>query len=38
VRIGETTPPSEIAGAYTNAYARYRELYPALAATFHATD
>jgi xylulokinase len=38
VRIGETTPPSESAGAYTNAYARYRELYPALAATFHATD
>jgi xylulokinase len=38
VRIGETTPPSETAGAYTHAYARYRELYPALAATFHATD
>ena len=38
VRIGETTPPSETGGAYTNAYARYRELYPALAATFHATD
>ena len=38
VRIGETTPPSETGDAYTNAYARYRELYPALAATFHATD
>jgi xylulokinase len=38
VRIGETTPPSDTGGAYTNAYARYRELYPALAATFHATD
>jgi len=38
VRTGETTPPSEAAGAYTNAYARYRGLYPALAATFHATD
>ncbi|MGZ8566724.1 MAG: xylulokinase, partial [Actinomycetota bacterium] len=38
VRIGETTPPSEAASAYTHAYARYRELYPALAATFHATD
>jgi xylulokinase len=38
VRIGETTPPSETGGAYTNDYARYRELYPALAATFHATD
>jgi xylulokinase len=38
VRIGETTPPSKTGGAYTNAYARYRELYPALAATFHATD
>jgi xylulokinase len=37
VRTGETTPPSEAAGAYTRAYARYRELYPALAATFHAT-
>jgi len=38
VRTGETTPPSEATGAYTRAYARYRELYPALAATFHATD
>jgi xylulokinase len=38
VRIGETTPPSEATSAYTHAYARYRELYPALAATFHATD
>ena len=38
VRTGETTPPSEAAGAYTRTYARYRGLYPALAATFHATD
>jgi xylulokinase len=38
VRIGEPTLPSEAAGAYTHAYARYRELYPALAATFHATN
>ena len=38
VRIGETTTPSGAAGAYTHAYARYRGLYPALAATFHATD
>ena len=38
VRTGETTPPSEAAGLYSRAYARYRELYPALAATFHATD
>jgi xylulokinase len=38
VRTGETTPPSEAVGAYTNAYARYRGLYPALAATFHATE
>jgi xylulokinase len=38
VAIGDPTLPSEAAGAYTHAYARYRELYPALAATFHATD
>lgn len=38
VTIGDPTLPSEAAGAYTHAYARYRELYPALAATFHATD
>ena len=38
VRIGETTAPSGAGGTYTHAYARYRELYPALAATFHATD
>lgn len=38
VRIGEPTVPSEAAGAYPHGYARYRELYPALAATFHATD
>jgi len=38
VRIGDPTLPSEAAGSYTHPYARYRELYPALAATFHATD
>ncbi|MGZ5295129.1 MAG: xylulokinase [Actinomycetota bacterium] len=36
VRIGEPTEPSRDAGAYVGAYARYRELYPALAPTFHA--
>jgi xylulokinase len=38
VRIGEPTEPSGAAGAYAAAYARYRDLYPALAPTFHATD
>jgi xylulokinase len=38
VRVGETTPTSHNADAYAHPYARYRELYPALAATFHATD
>jgi xylulokinase len=38
VRIGETIPSSDTAGAYTHAYARYRELYPALSPTFHAKD
>ncbi|HET9249192.1 MAG TPA: xylulokinase [Actinomycetota bacterium] len=37
VRIDGTTPPSGATDAYTPAYARYRELYPALAPTFHAT-
>jgi xylulokinase len=37
VRIGDPTEPSEAADAYGHAYARYRELYPALAPTFHAT-
>jgi len=34
------TPPSSHhgkSGAYREPYARYRSLYPALAATFHAT-
>jgi xylulokinase len=35
VRIGEPTQPSEDAEAYVGAYARYRDLYPALAPTFH---
>ena len=37
VRIGDPIEPSEAADAYGHAYARYRELYPALAPTFHAT-
>ena len=37
VRIGEPTEPSGDADAYADAYARYRDLYPALAPTFHAT-
>jgi len=36
VRVGDPTQPSPDAGAYVEAYARYRELYPALAPTFHA--
>ena len=36
VRIGEPTEPSGEADAYADAYARYRDLYPALAPTFHA--
>jgi xylulokinase len=36
VRIGDSTEPSEDAEAYVSAYARYRDLYPALAPTFHA--
>ena len=36
VRIREPTEPSPDAGAYAGAYRRYRELYPALAPTFHA--
>jgi xylulokinase len=35
VRIGEPTEPSEDTEAYVSAYARYRDLYPALAPTFH---
>jgi xylulokinase len=33
VAVDETSDP----GAYTDAYERYRSLYPALAPTFHAT-
>jgi xylulokinase len=36
VRIGEPDEPSPDAGAYADGYERYRELYPALAPTFHA--
>jgi xylulokinase len=36
VRVGDPTQPSPAAGTYADAYARYRELYPALAPTFHA--
>ena len=36
VHVGEPTEPSDSAWAYEGAYARYRELYPALAPTFHA--
>jgi xylulokinase len=35
VRVGEATEPNEQA-SYQEPYARYRELYPALAPTFHA--
>jgi xylulokinase len=35
VRIGEPTEPSEDTEAYVSAYARYRDLYPALVPTFH---
>jgi sugar (pentulose or hexulose) kinase len=35
VRLGEATEPNEPA-SYHEPYARYRELYPALAPTFHA--
>jgi xylulokinase len=35
VRIGDPTEPTG-SGAYDDAYARYRELYPALRPTFHA--
>jgi xylulokinase len=35
VRIGDPTEPTS-SGAYDDAYARYRELYPALRPTFHA--
>jgi xylulokinase len=36
VRIRERTEPSPDAGSYAGAYERFRELYPALATTFHA--
>ena len=36
VRVSEPTEPSGEADAYADAYARYRDLYPALAPTFHA--
>lgn len=35
VETGEPTEPSARADVYADAYARYRELYPALAPTFH---
>jgi xylulokinase len=37
VRTGEPVEPSDDRDAYASAYARYGELYPALAPTFHAT-
>lgn len=37
VETGEPTEPSARADAYGSAYARFRDLYPALAPTFHAT-
>ncbi len=36
VRVDDGTVPSEDTARYRDAYARYRELYPALAPTFHA--
>jgi sugar (pentulose or hexulose) kinase len=36
VETGETIRPGPDAGAYTEAYERYRALYPALAPTFRA--
>jgi xylulokinase len=36
VRIRERAGPSPDAGSYAGAYERFRELYPALAPTFHA--
>ncbi len=38
VRTGEPVEPSGDDGPYPESYARYRELYPALAPTFHATE
>jgi xylulokinase len=35
VGVGASTEPSTDAGTYADAYGRYRELYPALAPTFH---
>jgi xylulokinase len=37
VRTGRPVEPSGDGSAYAAAYARYRELYPALAPTFHGT-
>ncbi|MGA9160155.1 MAG: xylulokinase [Actinomycetota bacterium] len=37
VRVDDRTEPSVAAGMYEQPYHRYRELYPALAPTFHAT-
>lgn len=37
VRLGDVLDPSRDARVYDEAYVRYRELYPALAPTFHAT-
>ncbi len=36
IRVTDVTAPSEDAARYSDAYDRYRELYPALAPTFHA--
>jgi xylulokinase len=36
VRVSDATEPSPAAETYARAYVRYRELYPALAPTFHA--
>jgi xylulokinase len=36
ISVGDATPPGANAMAYTEVYPRYRELYPALAPTFHA--
>jgi sugar (pentulose or hexulose) kinase len=36
VELGEAAYPSLDAQRYADAYERYRELYPALAPTFHA--
>jgi xylulokinase len=38
IQLGDAVAPSPDAHRYENAYQRYRELYPALAPTFHAVD